>query len=199
MVVIDKSKPVKESDSEAKNCSDTKNRADAKNRADKKNRSNAINRSKQSRAAAYDSKRRDLRRVIEKVQQQQQHKNRNNPRRTSFIANPPQSSHKPAQRKSLVTRVKQPVTNPLKSYRIQKLPIQICIPNKVTPIKTTPDSIATQLPPSSTAVAAEQKTFVSIGVQTEPCKCQLRNQTKNRNRRNAAKSAKASQANQNSK
>lgn len=145
--------------------------------------SNTVIRSKQRRAAEYDSHRSKLNRVVEKVQQQNHSRNKH--RQIAFIATPPQSARNQTQAKpSLFARYEPSFSSSLNSYRIQKRPIQVRVPNKTDLPKILPEVS----PPI--APVGIQKTFVDVGIQTEPCRCQVRNKIKNRNRRNAHKMAK---------
>lgn len=153
-----------------------------------------IDRKNQHLSAHRESKRKNLNRVIKKVQRQTE--SRAKPRRAAFIANPPQSAHEPAQSKrpALFKHINDAIVNPLKLYHIPKNPIQVKIANATaTPTTTTasaPKSTVANVSGLSNSTQSLQKSFVSVGVQTEPCKCQVRGQQKNRNRRLAAKRAK---------
>lgn len=141
-------------------------------------------------AGGRNSNRTDLKRAVEKVQNQS--RNREKPRQATFIANPPHSAHKTARAKrtqpSVFAHLNQSIVNPLKSYHIPRRPIQVNVPNATATSSNTLNTIPS---PSPVIAAIVHKTFASVGVQTEPCRCQLRNKQKNHNRRIAAKLIKA--------
>lgn len=142
---------------------------------------------KNQRRTGRETKRSDLKRVIKQIQSKVEQ--REKPRQVAFIARPPRSSHKPARPNCppIFAHINQAIVNPLKSYQIPKRPVHISVAN-VTKTSAAVGNINSSNP--IVAIETVKKSFVSVGVQTEQCKCQLRNQQKNRNRRLAAKRAK---------